>query len=86
MTDPARSDVTRKKRLWLFGLVLLAIAVSFWFARPLGEPTTKPRAQSTEWAPEPEGEAVPVNLPTTPLKNSAGVSESDTDKAASKED
>jgi hypothetical protein len=90
MTDPARSDATRKKRLWMFGLVLLAIAVSFWFARPLGEPDKvepgKPQAQSTEWAPEPEGEAVPVDLPTTPLKDVADVSEGDVEKAAGNKD
>jgi hypothetical protein len=73
MTDPVREDKTPHKWIWTIVLILLAIVATFWFARPLGEPeqveTVEPVAQSTEWVPVPEGSAVPVTLPETPLRN-----------------
>lgn len=82
MNDPVRDSKPVGKWLWTAVLILLAIGAIFWFAKPLGEPakveTTKPVAQSTEWAPVPEGSAVPVTLPTIPLKN---VREEDRGKA-----
>lgn len=73
MSDPVRKTKTAGKWLWPVVMTLFVIAALFWFAKPLGEPekigSAKPVAQSTEWAEEPEGPAVPVTLPTTPLKN-----------------
>ena len=43
-------------------------AGTHWFLDPLGATEeTVPMAQSTEWVPAPEGDAVPVELPTTVL-------------------
>jgi hypothetical protein len=90
MANPAHSGATKKRWLWTFGLVLLAIAVSFWFARPLGEPAKvepgKPQAQSTEWAPDAGKDAVPVDLPTTPMTNAPEAPQVDVDIVAGKED
>jgi hypothetical protein len=73
MSDPLGGSKTAKKWVRTLGLVLLAIGAAVWFARPLGEPTmvepSRPAPQSTEWAPEPEGSAVPVTLPKTPMTN-----------------
>jgi hypothetical protein len=73
MSDPLREDSAMKKWVWAFLLVLLAIGVTVWFARPWAEPTkvetSGPAPQSTEWAPEPEGSAVPITLPKTPMTN-----------------
>lgn len=73
MSDPVRETKTAGKWLWPVVVTLLVIGALFWFAKPLGEPekvgTAKPAAQSTEWAEEPKGPAVPVTLPTTPLTN-----------------
>jgi hypothetical protein len=73
MNDPVRETKSAGKWLWLVALVVVVIGSLFWFAQPLGESegdeAAKPVAQSTEWAEEPEGPAVPVTLPTTPLKN-----------------
>jgi hypothetical protein len=73
MSDQLGGSRTNKKWVWTLVLVLLAIGAAVWFARPLGE-TAKvepsgPAAQSTEWAPEPEGSAVPVTLPKTQMTN-----------------
>lgn len=76
MNDPVRDKGHARKWLWTAVLILLALGAAFWFAKPLGEPTkvtaTKPTAQSTEWAPVPDGPAVPVTLPNTPLRNVEG--------------
>jgi hypothetical protein len=73
MNDPVRKTRTASKWLWPVVVALFVIGALYWFAKPLGEPekvlTAKPVAQSTEWAEDPEGPAVPVTLPTTPLKN-----------------
>lgn len=73
MTNPVGTDKPAHKWIWTIVLILLAIGATFWFAKPLGESekgaTTKPVAQSTEWAPVPEGSAVPLTLPQTPLKS-----------------
>ena len=72
MTDPVRDSKPAGTWFWTIVLILLAIGAIFWFAEPLGEPakveTAEPAAQSTEWAPAPEGEAVPMTLPETKLK------------------
>ncbi len=73
MSEPARETRPVGKWLGIAILVLLVIGGAFWFARPAGEPAkvapAEPVAQSTEWTEEPEGPAVPVTLPTTPLMN-----------------
>lgn len=73
MTDPVGDGRAKGKWLWMTVLVLVAAAAAFWLAGPLGEPAkvepAKPQPQSTEWAPVPEGSAVPVTLPTTALKS-----------------
>ena len=73
MSDPVRETKTASRWLWLVAAALLVIGALFWFAKPLSKPDkvaiAKPVAQSTEWAEEPKGPAVPVTLPTTPLKN-----------------
>jgi len=72
MTDPVRDGRANSRWLWAIVLIIIAVAVTYWLASPLGEQAkvepTKPQAQSTEWAPTPEGPAVPVTLPTTKLK------------------
>lgn len=73
MTSSNRHKKSNQKRTWTIVLILLAIGASLWFAKPLDvsrkAETSKPAAQSTEWALEPEGTAVPVTLPDTPLRN-----------------
>lgn len=88
MVDPIDDGAAKRRRLWVIVLVVLAIAASFWFARPLGvsekvEPA-RPQAQSTEWAEEPDGEKVPVNLPNTPMLNAEEQPKGEVDKAKSK--
>lgn len=58
-----------------WGLPIVAIAIivllAIWLLKPQAE-TTEPRAQSTpstEWTTAPEGPAVEVNLPETPMRN-----------------
>lgn len=86
MNTTVQDGKSKRKWIWTIGLVLLAIAISFWFARPLGEPAKvepgKPQAQSTEWAPDADEKAVPVNLPTTPLKDVAEEPRKEVDEAA----
>jgi hypothetical protein len=73
MSDQLGRSKNTKKWAWILVLVLLAIGAAVWFARPLRdaakEEPSRPAAQSTEWTPEPEGSAVPVNLPKTPMTN-----------------
>lgn len=73
MTDPLRDRKPATRWIWTIALILLAIGATFWFAKPLAEPekveSAEPVAQSTERAEEPEGYAVPVTLPETPLRN-----------------
>lgn len=88
MTDPVRDGVMKKRLLWTIVLVALAIAASFWFAQPLDKPpeveTGSLQPQSTEWAVEPEGEKVPVNLPNTPMRNVEEQPKGDANKAETK--
>lgn len=73
MEKPPSSPKASSKWFWILILLALFIVVVVWFANPLGKVEQPPPAQtvkqSTEWAPEPEGPAVEVNLPETPLKN-----------------
>jgi hypothetical protein len=73
MNDPVHETRSTGKWLWPVVVILIVIGALFWFAKPLGEPekvgTAEPVAQSTEWTEVPAGPAVPVTLPTTPLKN-----------------
>ena len=61
------------KWFWILTLLGLFILAIVWFSNPLGKvedaPAPKTAAQSTEWAPAPEGPAVDVKLPETPTKN-----------------
>ena len=72
MTNPVEEKSPASKWFWIMVLVLLLAVSIYWFSDSVGE--TEPAspvgaaAQSTEWAQEPEGEAVPVTLPNTPLK------------------
>jgi hypothetical protein len=72
------------KWMWRIGVIVVT-ALIVWFAIPFGPrraerpvpPVTQSRAvpqsksttQSTEWAPEPTGPSVPINLPKTPMTN-----------------
>jgi hypothetical protein len=72
MDNPTGGKKSSRHMIWVVGLVVLFAVFAFMFARPLGEtesdPAAKPAPQSTEWAEEPKGPAVPVTLPTTPMK------------------
>jgi hypothetical protein len=88
MIDPMRETKTARKWLWPVIATLFVIGALFWFAKPLGESQkvgiTKPAVQSTEWAEEPEGPAVPVTLPTTPMMN-APIEDRDQSRGTGKE-
>jgi len=51
----------------------MLVVVIVWFMNPLGQtadaPAPEEAGQSTEWAPAPEGPAVDVTLPQTPMTN-----------------
>jgi hypothetical protein len=69
VTDPA-PDNPPSKRLLKVVLVVVVIVAIFLVAKPLGyRQPAPPEPQSTEWANEPEGPAVPVTLPKTPMTN-----------------
>jgi hypothetical protein len=81
MKKPTSSTKSSSKWFWILTLFALLVLVVVWFADPLGKvedaPTQPPAAQSTEWAPAPEGPAVEVKLPETPVRNPvAGQTES----------
>lgn len=76
MTKPTPSSRSSSKWFWiltLLALLALFILAVVWFAKPLGKveqtPPPETAAQSTEWAPAPNGPAVDVKLPETPMKN-----------------
>lgn len=73
MKKPTSSPKASSKLFWILTLLALLILTIVWFANPLGKveqaPPPQAAAQSTEWAPAPEGPAVEVNLPETPMKN-----------------
>jgi hypothetical protein len=59
---------------WRIALLVLIIAVIVWFAPSLGTKkeaasSGEPVVRSTDWAPEPTGPKVPVNLPKTRMTN-----------------
>lgn len=70
MTDFDKKPSSRW--IWMFALILMFAVLFILFAKPLEMTQSiqpaKPVAQSTEWTTDPEGAAVPVNLPTTKLK------------------
>jgi len=63
------------KWLWIVILLALLTLVIAWFANPLGKiagsPKAEPSASPTEWTTAPPTPGVEVNLPQTPMKNSA---------------
>ena len=73
MTKPTPSSRSSSKWFWILALLALFILTIVWFANPLGKveqaPPPETAAQSTEWAPAPDGPAVDVRLPETPMKN-----------------
>ncbi len=82
MNNPTGGKKSARHMIWVIGLVVLFAVFAFMLARPLGEtesgPAAKPAPQSTEWAEEPKGLAVPVTLPTTPMKMEPEVKEGET--------
>lgn len=60
---------------WLATLLAVLILVLIWFADPFAisevRPGPRPTANPTDWTVKPTGPAVQVNLPTTPMRNSA---------------
>ncbi|WCT78605.1 hypothetical protein [Novosphingobium humi] len=73
MTDPA-SELPPARKWFSIALVILVLVVLFlWYSPHSGKPKQEqpvaPTPRSTEWAPEPTGPAVPVNLPRTPMTN-----------------
>lgn len=58
------------KWFWIAVILLLLVVLAVWLVKPSGESNdvvvaTQPAAQSTEWAEEPAGPKVPVELPTS---------------------
>lgn len=68
-----KSSRSPSRWFWILTLIAMLVVVIVWFMNPLGEveraPTVKETGQSTEWAPAPEGPAVDVTLPQTPMTN-----------------
>lgn len=61
---------------WLWIVIILALIVLFfiWLWKPSGDTghivvAPQPTAQATDWAVEPSGPKVPVNLPETEMTN-----------------
>ena len=73
MTEPEFDTGVTGRRLRIFLVILVLVAVIIWFVAPFGttkqEAPVQPVTQSKDWAPEPTGPAVPVNLPKTPMTN-----------------
>ncbi|MGE0773755.1 MAG: hypothetical protein AB7G25_02080 [Sphingomonadaceae bacterium] len=73
MAKPTPSSRSSSKWFWILTLLALFILAIAWFANPLGKveqaPPPETAAQSTEWAPAPDGPAVDVKLPETSMKN-----------------
>jgi len=77
VSDPVSDVRPARKWLWVIVLILLFVLVIGWFANPLGTGTivepavvpAEPVAPSTDLTPAPEGSAVPVTLPETPMTN-----------------
>jgi hypothetical protein len=73
MTDPDNDKMPVSNWFWIITLIALFVVVIMWFVHPLGNmkgvvPAT-PTGQSSDWAPVPQGSAVPVTLPTTQKTN-----------------
>ena len=90
--DPFTSDRRRRtgrwsQWYWMATLLAVLILVLIWFADPFAvsevRPGPRPTANPTDWTVEPTGPAAQVNLPTTPMRNSAAVP---TDAAPARED
>lgn len=73
MKKPTSWTRTSSRWFWILTLLALFILVIVWFSDPLGKvehaPPPETADQSIEWAPAPEGPAVDMNLPETPMKN-----------------
>ncbi len=74
MTIPVFDPAASGKWWWRIAALVVVIAVIFWFAGSLGPKkdeaqTAQPTVRSTDWAPEPTGPKVPVNLPKTRMTN-----------------
>lgn len=73
MTDPVFEGPPVRQWAWIFGVALVVVAAIFWLGGALdtdhSASSAQPVGRSTEWAPEPTGPAVPVNLPKTPMTN-----------------
>lgn len=73
MVDSTPGRKPANRLIWLLAAALVIAVAFIWFAKPAGEstqaPPAKPVAQSTDWTAEPQGPAVPVKLPDTPMTN-----------------
>lgn len=79
MVDSVPGPKPATRLIWVLAAAVAIAAGFIWFARPAGDrtqaPPAKPVAQSTDWAAEPQGPAVPVELPKTPMTNAPQASE-----------
>lgn len=75
MSDAPPGSSGSSKGLWIIILLIFLGLVIYWFANPMNdvgnapEPAPAPTAQPTDLAEEPEGPAVDVTLPQTPMTN-----------------
>lgn len=71
MTDPNISRYGWKMWLVIVTALVLLVAIVLLFYAPLRGPVPDeaPATPSTEWTTAPEGPAVPVDLPETPMRN-----------------
>ncbi|MBN9143681.1 MULTISPECIES: hypothetical protein [unclassified Novosphingobium] len=73
MKDPVSGPSPAKRWLSAIMVLLLVLVLTIWYVAPPSKPKqeqqARPAPRSTEWAPEPAGPAVPVNLPKTPMTN-----------------
>jgi len=78
MTDAAPHSRPGLRWLWWTGLLVAVALAVFWLGAPwqTGPKTgsAQPVAKSTNWAIEPTGPAVPVNLPKTEMTNAPDTS------------
>ncbi len=76
MPDPACAIPSARGWAWIVGLIMIVIATIIWLGASLeaaGKPSpVQPVARSTDWAIQPTGPAVRVNLPAIRMANTPG--------------
>lgn len=75
--NPATGSDHSKTWAWMALLSLLIVGAVFWFFTRSEERLQPPvpASQSKDWTVEPQGPAVPVNLPKTRMTNAPSSSE-----------